>query len=143
MGFPVKDAALDRLRQIVAVTMLINLFFFFSEIFTELYSFKHHAASMRYLLFGLHGHTKLVPYIWSAMALDVFAAVVFTTPRLHTQQERAARRLRRGGRRRLGREGHGPRHPGVRPLAARRDRRLHAELHRVLRLGRRSGRRAR
>jgi molybdopterin-containing oxidoreductase family membrane subunit len=83
MGFPVKDAALNRLRQIVAVTMLINLFFFFSEIFTELYSFKHHAASMRYLLFGLHGHDKLVPYIWAAIALDVFAAVVFTTRRLY------------------------------------------------------------
>ncbi len=83
MGFPVKDAALDRLRQIVAVTMLVNLFFFFSEIFTELYSFKHHAASMRYLLFGLNGHTTLVPYIWSAIALDVFAAIVFMTPVLH------------------------------------------------------------
>ena len=86
MGFPVKDAALNRLRQIVAVTMLINLFFFFSEVFTELYSFKHHAASMRYLLFGLHGHTKLVPYIWFAIALDVFAALVFMTPRLHRRQ---------------------------------------------------------
>ena len=85
MGFPVKDAALNRLRQIVAVTMIINLFFFFSEIFTELYSFKHHAASMRYLLFGLHGHTKLVPYIWSAMALDVFAAAVFTTKKLYSR----------------------------------------------------------
>jgi molybdopterin-containing oxidoreductase family membrane subunit len=83
MGFPVSDAALDRLRQIVAVTMLINLFFFFSEIFTELYSFKHHAASMRYLLFGLHGHTTLVPYIWTAIALDVFAAAVFMTRALH------------------------------------------------------------
>jgi molybdopterin-containing oxidoreductase family membrane subunit len=83
MGFPIKDAALNRLRQIVAVTMLINLFFFFSEIFTELYSFKHHAASMRYLLFGLHGHTKLVPYIWTAIALDVFSALVFLTPKLH------------------------------------------------------------
>jgi molybdopterin-containing oxidoreductase family membrane subunit len=87
MGFPVKDAALNRLRQIVAVTMLINLFFFFSEIFTELYSFKHHAASMRYLLFGLHGHTKLVPYIWSAIALDVFAAMVFLTPRLRDRPQ--------------------------------------------------------
>ncbi len=83
MGFPVSDKALDRLRQIVAVTMLINLFFFFSEIFTELYSFKDHAASMRYLLFGLHGHHKLVPYIWTAMALDVFAALVFMVPALH------------------------------------------------------------
>ncbi len=86
MAFPIKDAALNRLRQIVAVTMLINLFFFFSEIFTELYSFKHHAASMRYLLFGLHGHNTLVPYIWSAIALDVFAAVVFTTKRLYSNK---------------------------------------------------------
>jgi molybdopterin-containing oxidoreductase family membrane subunit len=83
MAFPVQDAALNKLRQIVAVTMLINLFFFFSEIFTELYSFKHHAGSIRYLLFGLHGHNKLVPYIWSAMALDVFAAVVFMTKAFH------------------------------------------------------------
>jgi molybdopterin-containing oxidoreductase family membrane subunit len=83
MGFPVKPAALNRLRQIIAVTMLINLFFFFSEIFTELYSFKHHAASMRYMLFGLQGHTKLVPYIWSAVGLNVFAAVTFMTPRLY------------------------------------------------------------
>jgi Ni/Fe-hydrogenase subunit HybB-like protein len=83
MGFPVKDKALDRLRQIVAVTMMINLFFFFSEIFTELYSFKEHASSMRYLLFGLRGHHLLVPYIWGAVALDVFALLVFVTPRLH------------------------------------------------------------
>jgi molybdopterin-containing oxidoreductase family membrane subunit len=86
MGFPVKDKAIDRLRQIVAVTMMINLFFFFSEIFTELYSFKEHAASMRYLLFGLKGHHLLVPYIWGAVALDVFAALVFVTPRLHKNQ---------------------------------------------------------
>jgi molybdopterin-containing oxidoreductase family membrane subunit len=86
MGFPVKDEAINRIRQIVAVTMLVNLFFFFSEIFTELYSFKHHAASMRYLLFGLKGHTKLVPYIWSAMALDVFAALVFTTRKLYSHK---------------------------------------------------------
>jgi Ni/Fe-hydrogenase subunit HybB-like protein len=86
MGFPVKKKAFDRLRQIVAVTMLINLFFFFSEVFTELYSFKEHAASMRYLLFGLRGHHLLVPYIWVAVALDVFAALVFVTPRLHRSE---------------------------------------------------------
>lgn len=83
MGFPLKDVVIDRLRGIVAVTMLINLFFFFSEIFTELYSFKDHAVAMRYLLFGLHGKHLLVPYIWSAVALDVFAAVTFMTPRLY------------------------------------------------------------
>lgn len=83
MGFPVKDAAIQRIRQIVAITMMINLFFFFSEIFTELYSFKEHASSMRYMLFGLDGKHLLVPYIWGAVALDVFAALVFITPRLY------------------------------------------------------------
>jgi len=92
MGFPVKDKAIDRLRQIVAVTMLVNLFFFFSEVFTELYSFKDYAVSMRYLLFGLKGHHLLVPYIWVAVALDVFAALVFVTPRFH----RIPRLLRTG-----------------------------------------------
>jgi molybdopterin-containing oxidoreductase family membrane subunit len=87
MGFPVKDDALHRLRQIVSVTMLINLFFFFSEIFTELYSFKDHAVAMRYLLFGLHGKHKLVPYIWTAVALDVFSAIVFMTRRLYQRPE--------------------------------------------------------
>ncbi|MFI5298388.1 MAG: sulfate reduction electron transfer complex DsrMKJOP subunit DsrP [Polyangiales bacterium] len=83
LGFPVKAEALNRLREIVAVTMLINIFFFFSEIFTELYSFKDHAVAMRYLLFGLHGKHLLVPYIWSAVALDVFAALVFMTKKLY------------------------------------------------------------
>ena len=86
MKFPVKDEALNRLRQIIAVTMLINLFFFFSEIFTELYSFKHHAASIRYMLFGLDGHGKLVPYIWAAIVLNVFAAIVFMTRRLYSNK---------------------------------------------------------
>jgi molybdopterin-containing oxidoreductase family membrane subunit len=83
MAFPVSDAALDRLRQIVAVAMLINLFLSASEIFTEMYPGTTHSASMRYLLLGLHGHHLLVPYIWSALALDAGAAVVFVTRALH------------------------------------------------------------
>ena len=38
---------------------------------------------MRYLLFGLHGRHRLVPYIWSALAIEVFAAVVFTRKKLY------------------------------------------------------------
>jgi molybdopterin-containing oxidoreductase family membrane subunit len=85
MGFPVSDAAIQRLRQIVAVAMVFNLFLTFSEVFVELYPGTTHSASMRYLLVGLHGHHKLVPYIWSGIALDVFAAVVFVAPRLHSR----------------------------------------------------------
>jgi Ni/Fe-hydrogenase subunit HybB-like protein len=83
MGFPVSDKAINRIRQIIAVTMLINLFFFFSEIFTELYSFKEYATAMRYMLFGVEGHTRIVPYVWGAIVLDCFAALVFITKRFY------------------------------------------------------------
>jgi molybdopterin-containing oxidoreductase family membrane subunit len=83
MGFPVRDAALNRMRQLVAVTILINIYFIFAEVVTDLYSNKDYGASMRYLLFGLHGRHKLVPYIWSAFLLEIFAAAVFTTGRFY------------------------------------------------------------
>ncbi len=83
MGFPVKDAALARLRQIGAVAMVVNLFLFGSEVFTELYPSTHHAAGMRYDLFGLPGARTLVPFTWLGVALDAFAAVTFAAERLH------------------------------------------------------------
>ncbi len=81
MGVPVPDAALHRLRQIAAVSMVINLFLFASEVFTELYTGTVHAASMRYHLFGFPGHRVLVPFTWIGILLDLFAAAVFMTKR--------------------------------------------------------------
>jgi Ni/Fe-hydrogenase subunit HybB-like protein len=83
MSFPVKDEAIARLRQIAAVAMIINLFMFGSEVFTELYTHKTHVLSMQYHLFGLPGHRVLVPFTWAGVALDVFAFIVFINPRLH------------------------------------------------------------
>lgn len=80
-GAKVDDAAINLLRQIVAVSALINLFLLGSEVFTEFYSSSVHAASTYYLFFGLHGYRKLVPYIWSAITIESIAAVIFVTPR--------------------------------------------------------------
>jgi molybdopterin-containing oxidoreductase family membrane subunit len=85
MGFPVKDAAIQRLRQIAAVAMLINLFMFGSEVFTELYSQKTHVLSMYYHLFGLPGHRILVPFTWTGVALDIFALIVFANRRFYSR----------------------------------------------------------
>jgi len=82
MGYPVQDSVINKLRQIVAVAMMVNIFFFLSEIFTELYSGKTESASMHYLLFGLKGHHVLVPYIWSSLALNIFAVLTFTVQKL-------------------------------------------------------------
>lgn len=83
MGFPLKDAVLARLRQVVAVAMLINLFFLGTEVFTELYPATLPSASTRNLLVGLHGHWLFVPYIWSSIVLNVLGTAALVVPRLH------------------------------------------------------------
>jgi Ni/Fe-hydrogenase subunit HybB-like protein len=85
MAFPVRPEALDRLRLIVSVAAVLNLFLTVSEIFVEIYPGTAHSASMRYLLVGLHGHHLLVPYIWSGIALSVFATTVFLARPLHSR----------------------------------------------------------
>lgn len=79
-GFAVDDEVFVTLRRIMTVTLLVNLFLFAAEVFTELYGGSLHATSLRYLLFGHHEHTGLRAYIWTALALDVSAAAVLLSP---------------------------------------------------------------
>ncbi|MBM4310522.1 MAG: polysulfide reductase [Deltaproteobacteria bacterium] len=74
--FHIRDEALQMLRQIVTVALLFNLFLFGCELFKEFYSDSVHTSAARYLLFGLHGHAMLVPWIWSAIAAEVAAALI-------------------------------------------------------------------
>jgi Ni/Fe-hydrogenase subunit HybB-like protein len=76
----VSDDALLALRGIVQVAMLINIFLLVCEVFTEFYTDSRHVASARYLYFGLHGHHALVPWIWTAIGLNVLAAVLWVSP---------------------------------------------------------------
>jgi len=78
--FNVKDRALMTLRRIVVVAMLINLFLLLSEVFTEFYTHSHHVASAEYLFFGLHGASKLVPWIWLALIVNVIATIILLSP---------------------------------------------------------------
>ncbi len=82
LGMWVPAGAVNRLVQILRVTTLVNLFMLGSEAFTEFYSGGSHTASARYLFVGLHGHHELVPWIWTAIALNVSAAVVILAPPL-------------------------------------------------------------
>lgn len=82
LGMRVPEGAILRLLSILRVTAVINLFMLGSELFTELYAGGAHTASARYLFLGLHGHHELVPWIWTAIALNVCAAAVFLSPSL-------------------------------------------------------------
>lgn len=68
------------LVQIIRIAILVNLLMLASELFTEFYTGSAHAAHAYYLFFGLHGHNALVPWIWTAIVLNVVAAGLFLYP---------------------------------------------------------------
>ncbi len=76
----VKDEALFTLRRIIQVAMIINVFLLICELFTEFYTDSAHLASIEYLYFGLHGHNALVPWIWTAIAMNGVALVLLLLP---------------------------------------------------------------
>ncbi len=66
--------------QIIRVAAIINLLMLASELFTLFYAGGAHLASARYLFFGDHGYNGLVPWIWSAIALNLVGTALFFTP---------------------------------------------------------------
>lgn len=76
----ISDEAIKILRQIVTISLLVNLFLLGCELFKEFYSDSIHTSSARYLFFGLHGKAGLVPYIWFAIIAEVLAAIILIVP---------------------------------------------------------------
>ena len=76
----ITDHALLTLRGIVQVAMIINVFLLANEVFKEFYSGNLHVASSKYLFLGLHGYHALVPWIWTAVALNVIGMVLLILP---------------------------------------------------------------
>lgn|GEM_PF-7520 len=79
-NFHVKNEALFKIAEFIAVAMAINLFLLAAEFFKELYSDTHHLSPLEYLYLGLHGKGRLVPWIWTAFAFNVIAFVIFLIP---------------------------------------------------------------
>jgi molybdopterin-containing oxidoreductase family membrane subunit len=79
-AYHVSDDALQILRNIVTVALTINGFLLGCELFTEFYTESAHLVSTEYLYFGLHGHSALVPWIWTAVALNALALIVLFSP---------------------------------------------------------------
>jgi molybdopterin-containing oxidoreductase family membrane subunit len=79
-AYRISDKALLTLRNIVQVSMLINVFLLFNEVFKEFYTRTSHVASSSYLFFGLHGYHALVPRIWTAIAFNIIAMFILVLP---------------------------------------------------------------
>lgn len=83
LGYWIGDEPIQMLRRIITIALLINLFLLGCELFVEFYSGTYHSVSATYLWWGLHGHDGLVPWIWTALFLNVAAMVILLTPFSH------------------------------------------------------------
>lgn len=79
-SYRVPAKAFMTLRNTVAIALSISMFLLGSEAFTEFYTDSAHVASAKYLFFGLHGRSGLVPWIWTAIGLNLVAMLLLYLP---------------------------------------------------------------
>ncbi|HID29455.1 MAG TPA: menaquinol oxidoreductase [Desulfobacterales bacterium] len=69
------------LSGIVTYAMILNVFFFLLECFTAFYSnIPGHMHTIVYLFAGLHGHTGLVPWMWTSAFFWVVSLTLLIVP---------------------------------------------------------------
>jgi molybdopterin-containing oxidoreductase family membrane subunit len=78
--FEIQDAAISKIAELMAYAMFLNLFLHGAEAFKEFYSNTQHLLFTRYWYFGIGAHRTLVPYAWSAVALNLLAFGLFISP---------------------------------------------------------------
>jgi molybdopterin-containing oxidoreductase family membrane subunit len=73
--YPISDVAMSKLATATTVAAQVNLVMLFSDLVFEFYFPTHHSTSARYLFFGLGEHHALVPWIRTAVALNIVATL--------------------------------------------------------------------
>jgi molybdopterin-containing oxidoreductase family membrane subunit len=80
--FEIRDEAIWKIAELMAYAIFLNLFLHGAEAFKEYYSSTEHLLYTRYWFQGIGEHRTLVPYAWSAIALNLLALVLFIVPRM-------------------------------------------------------------
>ncbi|MCE5308208.1 MAG: polysulfide reductase NrfD [Acidobacteriales bacterium] len=78
--FEIQDQAIWKIAELMAYAMFLNLFLHGAEAFKEYYSDTEHLLFTRYWYSGLGEHRTLVPYAWSALALNLASFILFIRP---------------------------------------------------------------
>jgi len=78
--FEIQDQAIWKIAELMAYAMFLNLFLHGVEAFKEYYSNTEHLLYTRYWFEGLGDHRTLVPFAWSAVALNLTAFLLFIMP---------------------------------------------------------------
>jgi molybdopterin-containing oxidoreductase family membrane subunit len=74
--FAAADGPVRTLTHVLRITIVVNLFMLGSELFTALYAGGGHAGAVKYLFFGSHGKSALVPWIWTAVGLNLVSLLL-------------------------------------------------------------------
>lgn len=80
-GLPIKDEAIQKVAELMAYTMFLNLFLLGAELFKEYYSATEHLLYTQYFWAGIGTHRALVPYAWGGLACSVVSFLIFLVPR--------------------------------------------------------------
>ena len=78
--FEIQNQAIWKIAELMAYAMFLNLFLHGVEAFKEYYSNTEHLLYTRYWFQGLGEHRTLVPFAWSAVALNLTAFLLFIMP---------------------------------------------------------------
>ncbi len=80
-GFDAGNEALKKLGLIITYAMCANVFFILMEFFTTFYAgIPEDVAHLQYLYFGLDGHARLVPWMWTSALLAIGSLVLLINP---------------------------------------------------------------
>jgi molybdopterin-containing oxidoreductase family membrane subunit len=78
---------IQTLAKVVTYATLINVFFFFCEVFTVFYSqLPDHMAHFQYLFFGLDGKGQLVPLMWFSIVGMTLAGLFLVNPKFRKNE---------------------------------------------------------
>lgn len=82
---------IQTLAKIVTYAIIINIFFFFCEIFTVFYSqIPDHKIHFQYLFTGVEGKGRLVPFMWFSLLGMIVAAIALIVPRVRHNENTLA-----------------------------------------------------
>ena len=80
-GLPIKDEAIQKVAELMAYAMFLNLFLLGAEVFKEYYSATEHLLYTQYFWSGIGPHKALVPYAWGGLAASICAFFIFLVPK--------------------------------------------------------------
>jgi molybdopterin-containing oxidoreductase family membrane subunit len=84
--FKIQPSVIQLMTLIATVALQINLFLLGTEIFTDFYFRTEEVTAATYLYLGLDGANRLVPWIWSAITLQVAAGAILTVHALRRRR---------------------------------------------------------